>query len=114
MGCTGSASTIFVKTLLRPIGTGPRKPSASSPRASARLDRSRRRRGPHVQARGRRFLFAEHLSVHEQGALRHPGGMLHGAIHVTLTPFVYLVIAPSLLLALGVAASEFLLHYHID
>ena len=41
-------------------------------------------------------------------------GMLHGAIHVTLTPFVYLVIAPSLLLALGIAASEFLLHYHID
>jgi hypothetical protein len=62
----------------------------------------------------RRFLFEEHLSVHEQGALRHPGGMLHGAIHVTLTPFVYLVIAPSLLLALGIAASEFLLHYHID
>ena len=40
--------------------------------------------------------------------------MLHGAIHVTLTPFVYLVIAPTLLLALGIAASEFLLHYHID
>ena len=40
--------------------------------------------------------------------------MLHGAIHVTLTPFVYLVIAPSLLLVLGIAASEFLLHYHID
>src|SRR6478672_9818144 len=49
----------------------------------------------------RRFLFEEHLSVHEQGALRHPGGMLHGA-------------TPTLLLALGIAASEFLLHYHID
>jgi hypothetical protein len=44
----------------------------------------------------------------------HPGGILHSAIHVALTPLVYLVIAPSLLLAFGIAASEFLLHYHID
>jgi hypothetical protein len=44
----------------------------------------------------------------------HPGGIVHSAIHVALTPLVYLVIAPSLLLALGIAASEFLLHYHID
>jgi hypothetical protein len=34
---------------------------------------------------------------------------------VALTPLVYLVIAPaSLLLVLGIAASEFVLHYHID
>lgn len=44
----------------------------------------------------------------------HPGGIVHSAIHVALTPLVYVVIAPSLLLALGIAASEFLLHYHID
>jgi len=34
-------------------------------------------------------------------------GILHGAIHVTLTPFVYLVIAPSLLLALGTRRASF-------
>lgn len=44
----------------------------------------------------------------------HPGGIVHSAIHAALTPLVYLVIAPSLLLAFGIAASEFLLHYHID
>ena len=44
----------------------------------------------------------------------HPGGVLHSAIHVALTPLVYHVIAPSRLLAAGIAASEFLLHYHID
>jgi len=49
-----------------------------------------------------------------KGHYGHPGGMLHSAIHVALTPLVYLVSAPSLLLALGIAASEFLLHYHID
>jgi hypothetical protein len=50
-----------------------------------------------------------------KGHYGHPGGLLHSFIHVALTPLVYLVIAPaSLLIALGVAASEFLLHYHID
>jgi hypothetical protein len=45
----------------------------------------------------------------------HPGGILHSAIHVALTPLVYLVIAPpSLLLAAGIAVGEFLLHYHVD
>jgi Protein of unknown function (DUF3307) len=45
----------------------------------------------------------------------HTGGILHSAIHVALTPPVYLVIAPaSLLLAAGIAVGEFLLHYHID
>ena len=39
-----------------------------------------------------------------KGHYGHPGGILHSAIHVALTPLVYLVIAPaSLLLVLGIA-----------
>jgi Protein of unknown function (DUF3307) len=49
-----------------------------------------------------------------EGHYGHPGGILHSAIHVALTPLVYLLIAPTLLLALIIGASEFLLHYHID
>jgi hypothetical protein len=45
----------------------------------------------------------------------HPGGFLHSAIHVALTPLVYLVLAPaSLLLVAGIAVGEFLVHYHVD
>jgi hypothetical protein len=41
--------------------------------------------------------------------------LLHSAIHVALTPLVYLVLAPgSLLVAAAIAAGEFALHYHID
>ena len=50
-----------------------------------------------------------------KGIYGHPGGIIHSAIHVALTPLVYLVIAPaSLLLVLGIAGAEFVLHYHID
>jgi hypothetical protein len=50
-----------------------------------------------------------------KGTYGHPGGIEHSAIHAALTPLVYLVIAPaSLMLALIIAISEFLLHYHID
>jgi hypothetical protein len=50
-----------------------------------------------------------------KGTYGHPGGILHSGIHVALTPLVYLVLAPvSLALAAGLAAGEFLAHYHID
>ena len=50
-----------------------------------------------------------------KGTYGHPGGLLHSAIHVALTPLVYLVIAPaSLLLVAGIALGEFAVHYHID
>ena len=50
-----------------------------------------------------------------KGTYGHPGGFVHSAIHVALTPLVYLLIAPvSLLLALGIAAGEFVVHYHVD
>jgi hypothetical protein len=50
-----------------------------------------------------------------KGSYAHPGGIIHSAIHVALTPLVYLVLAPaSLLLAIGIALGEFIVHYHID
>ena len=50
-----------------------------------------------------------------KGTYGHPGGIVHSAIHVALTPLVYLVIAPaSLLLAPHRASASFCVHYHID
>jgi hypothetical protein len=50
-----------------------------------------------------------------KGSYAHPGGIIHSAIHVALTPVVYLLLAPaSLLLAVGIALGEFVVHYHID
>jgi hypothetical protein len=50
-----------------------------------------------------------------KGIYGHPGGLLHAGIQVSLTPLVYLVIAPaSLLLAAAIALGEFAMHYHID
>ena len=50
-----------------------------------------------------------------KGTYGHPGGLLHSAIHVALTPLVYLVLVPgSLLIAGAIALGEFVAHYHID
>lgn len=50
-----------------------------------------------------------------KGTYGHPGGFLHAGIHVALTPLVYLVLVPaSLLLVLGIALGEFVIHYHVD
>jgi hypothetical protein len=50
-----------------------------------------------------------------KGIYGHPGGLIHSAIHVALTPLVYLVLAPaSLFVALGLAVGEFIVHYHVD
>lgn len=50
-----------------------------------------------------------------KGIYGHPGGFLHAGIHVAMTPFVYLVLVPaSLLLVLGIALGEFVIHYHVD
>jgi hypothetical protein len=61
------------------------------------------------------FYLQSSYQYLNKGTYGHPGGIIHSAIHVALTPLVYLVVAPaSLLLVLGIAASEFVLHYHID
>ena len=50
-----------------------------------------------------------------KGTYGHPGGLLHSAIHVALTPLVYLVLVPgSLLIAGAIALGEFVAHYHVD
>jgi Protein of unknown function (DUF3307) len=50
-----------------------------------------------------------------KGTYGHAGGLLHSAIHVALTPLVYLVLVPgSLLIAGAIALGEFVAHYHID
>ena len=42
-----------------------------------------------------------------KGTYGHPGGFIHAAIHVALTPLVYLVLVPgSLLIAGGIALGE--------
>lgn len=50
-----------------------------------------------------------------KGTYGHPGGFMHSAIHVALTPLVYLVLVPgSLLIALAITLAEFAVHYHVD
>jgi hypothetical protein len=61
------------------------------------------------------FYLQTAYQYSNKGTYGHPGGFIHAAIHVALTPLVYLVLVPgSLLIAGGIALSEFLLHYHID
>lgn len=60
------------------------------------------------------YLQTPYQYLHK-GTYGHPGGFLHSAIHVALTPLVYLVLVPgSLLLAAAIAVGEFLVHYHVD
>jgi len=50
-----------------------------------------------------------------KGSYGHPGGIIHSAIHVALTPLVYLVLVPGSLLVVGaIALGEFAVHYHTD
>lgn len=44
----------------------------------------------------------------------HPGGLSHASVHALATVPVFLLLRPSIGLALGIVAVEFLLHYHID
>ena len=61
------------------------------------------------------FYLQNSYQYLNKGTYGHPGGFVHSAIHVALTPLVYLVLAPaSLLLAAGIAIGEFLVHYHVD
>jgi hypothetical protein len=44
----------------------------------------------------------------------HPGGLLHAGLHMIGTTAAFLVVMPSLGLALAIMGGEFLVHYHID
>lgn len=61
------------------------------------------------------FFLQSSYQYLNKGIYGHPGGLLHSAIHVALTPLVYLVLAPGSLLAAGlIALGEFIMHYHVD
>jgi hypothetical protein len=61
------------------------------------------------------FYLQSSYQYLNKGIYGHPGGLLHSAIHVALTPLVYFVMLPgSLLVALGLAVGEFIVHYHVD
>ena len=49
------------------------------------------------------YLQTPYQYLHK-GTYSHPGGFLHSAIHVALTPLVYLVLVPSSLLLAGAIA----------
>jgi hypothetical protein len=49
-----------------------------------------------------------------KGTYGHPGGIIHSAIHGLATTASFLVIAPTLVVGIGIVIGEFLLHYHID
>jgi hypothetical protein len=44
----------------------------------------------------------------------HPGGLTHAALHALATVPVFVILSPSVGVALTIVVSEFLLHYHID
>jgi hypothetical protein len=61
------------------------------------------------------FYLQSAYQYMNKGIYGHPGGIIHAGIHTALTPAVYLVLAPaSVLLALAIAAGEFIVHYHVD
>ena len=61
------------------------------------------------------FYLQSSYQYLNKGHYGHPGGILHSAIHVALTPLVYLVLVPgSLVLVVALALGEFITHYHVD
>jgi hypothetical protein len=49
------------------------------------------------------FFLQTSYQYSNKGIYGHPGGIIHSAIHVALTPLVYLVLAPgSILIAAGI------------
>jgi len=50
-----------------------------------------------------------------KGIYGHPGGLIHSAVHVSLTLPVFLVLSPATMgLALAIIAGEYAVHYHVD
>ena len=61
------------------------------------------------------YIFQTSYQFCNKGIYGHPGGLLHSALHVTLTLPVFLLLPPSsLMLALVIMAGEFVIHYHMD
>lgn len=50
-----------------------------------------------------------------KGIYGHPGGLIHSAVHVSLTLPVFLILPPATMgLALAIIAGEYVIHYHVD
>lgn len=50
-----------------------------------------------------------------KGIYGHPGGLIHSAVHVSLTLPVFLILPPATIgLALAIIAGEYVIHYHVD
>jgi hypothetical protein len=61
------------------------------------------------------YAFQTSYQFGNKGMYGHPGGFVHGAVHVLLTAPVFLILPPaSLGLAVLLLGAEFLVHYHID
>lgn len=59
------------------------------------------------------FLFQPPYMWQNKGTYGHPGGILHSGFHSAVT-FILLLFFLNPLLALGLAAFEFIVHYHMD
>lgn len=60
------------------------------------------------------FILQTPYQFLNKGVYGHPGGIIHAAIHAAGSVLVFLVITPTLPLALAIVAGEFIAHYHID
>jgi len=67
-----------------------------------------------------KHMFADYIlqtpyQFRNKGTYGHPGGLLHSALHATLTLPVFLLLPPATTaLALIIIAGEFIIHYHMD
>lgn len=61
------------------------------------------------------YFLQYQFQFRNKGSYGHPGGLIHCAIHVTLTLPVFLLLPPATMtLALVIIAGEFVIHYHMD
>lgn len=60
------------------------------------------------------FVWQTGWMVHNKGTYGHPGGIAHAGLHALITVPVLIWTPLGTGAILGIAAVEFLLHYHID
>ncbi|HKL65147.1 MAG TPA: DUF3307 domain-containing protein [Roseovarius sp.] len=60
------------------------------------------------------FVWQTGWMVRNKGTYGHPGGIAHAGLHAVMTMPILIWTPLTTLAVLGVAAVEFVLHYHID
>ena len=60
------------------------------------------------------FFLQTSYQWKNKGIYGHPGGLIHAGLHAMGTCAIFLVVTSTALVAMGIVAGEFLLHYHID